>query len=90
MVVEAGRLGRHGLVTAKAASAGAAGIGSLAGIPGTIGGSLRMNAGTDREMGDFVRDVWVQSPSRPQPHPVSVRYLYRQIDAATATSSFRA
>ena len=36
-----------------------------------------MNAGTDREIGDFVREVWVQSPSRPQPHPASVRYLYR-------------
>ena len=33
--------------------------------------------GTDREMGDFVRHVWVQSPSRPEPHPVGVRYLYR-------------
>jgi UDP-N-acetylmuramate dehydrogenase len=77
VVVEAGASAGMALVTAKAASAGAAGIGSLAGIPGTIGGSLRMNAGTDREMGDFVRHVWVQSPSRPEPHSVSVRYLYR-------------
>ena len=36
-----------------------------------------MNAGTDREMGEFVRQVWVQSPSRPEPHPVDVRYFYR-------------
>ncbi|HEV3091016.1 MAG TPA: UDP-N-acetylmuramate dehydrogenase [Candidatus Cybelea sp.] len=78
VVVEAGASAGMALLTAKAASAGAAGVGSLAGIPGTIGGSLRMNAGTDREMGDFVRHVWVQSPSRPQPHPVNVRYLYRQ------------
>ncbi|MFY9718640.1 MAG: UDP-N-acetylmuramate dehydrogenase [Candidatus Cybelea sp.] len=77
VVVEAGASAAMALVTAKAASAGAAGIGSLAGIPGTVGGSLRMNAGTDREMGDFVRHVWVQSPSRPEPHSVSVRYLYR-------------
>lgn len=77
VIVEAGASAGMALVTAKAASAGAAGIGSLAGIPGTIGGSLRMNAGTDREIGDFVRHVWVQSPSRPEPHPVSVRYLYR-------------
>ncbi len=77
VIVEAGASAGMALVTAKAASAGAAGIGSLAGIPGTIGGSLRMNAGTDREMGDFVRHVWVQSPSRPEPHPVGVRYLYR-------------
>ena len=77
VVVEAGGSAGMALVTAKAASAGAAGIGSLAGIPGTIGGSLRMNAGTDREIGDFVRHVWVQSPSRPEPHCVGVRYLYR-------------
>jgi UDP-N-acetylmuramate dehydrogenase len=77
VIVEAGGSADMALVTAKAASAGAAGIGSLAGIPGTIGGSLRMNAGTDREIGEFVREVWVQSPSRPLPHCVSVRYLYR-------------
>jgi UDP-N-acetylmuramate dehydrogenase len=77
VVVEAGGSAGMALVTAKAASAGAGGVGSLAGIPGTIGGSLRMNAGTDREIGDFVRQVWVQSPSRPEPHCVSVRYLYR-------------
>ncbi len=77
VVVEAGASAGMALVTAKAASAGAAGADSLAGIPGTIGGSLRMNAGTDREIGDFVRHVWVQSPSRPEPHAVSVRYLYR-------------
>ncbi|HEY2474778.1 MAG TPA: UDP-N-acetylmuramate dehydrogenase [Candidatus Cybelea sp.] len=77
VIVEAGGSAGMALVTAKAASAGALGVGSLAGIPGTIGGSLRMNAGTDREIGDFVRHVWVQSPSRPEPHAVSVRYLYR-------------
>ena len=53
-IVEAGGSAGMAAVTAKAASAGAAGIGSLAGIPGTVGGSLRMNAGTDREMGEFV------------------------------------
>ncbi len=78
VVVVAGGSADMALMTAKAASAGAAGIGSLAGIPGTIGGSLRMNAGTDREIGEFVRGVWVQSPSRPEPHPTSVQYLYRQ------------
>ncbi len=78
VIVEAGGSADLALVTAKAASAGAAGIGSLAGIPGTIGGSLRMNAGTDREIGEFVRDVWVQSASRPEPHRASIRYLYRR------------
>jgi UDP-N-acetylmuramate dehydrogenase len=78
VVVEAGASATMAALTAKAASAGAAGIGSLAGIPGTIGGSLRTNAGTDREIGEFVREVWVQSPSRPEPHCVSVQYLYRR------------
>lgn len=78
VVVHAGASGNMALLTAKAASAGALGIGSLAGIPGSVGGSLRMNAGTDREMGDFVREVWVQSPSKPDPHPVTIAYFYRR------------
>lgn len=77
IMVEAGASANMALLTAKAASAGAVGIGSLAGIPGSVGGSLRMNAGTDREIGDFAREVWVQSPSRPEPHAVSVQYFYR-------------
>jgi UDP-N-acetylmuramate dehydrogenase len=77
VVVEAGASANMAAVTAKAASAGAAGIGSLSGIPGSVGGSLRMNAGTDREIGDFVREVWVQSPGRPAPHAVAVQYFYR-------------
>jgi len=78
VIVEAGAAAGMALITAKAASAGAAGVGSLAGIPGTVGGSLRMNAGTDREIGEFVRCVWVQSPSRPEPHAIDVRYFYRR------------
>jgi UDP-N-acetylmuramate dehydrogenase len=77
VIVEAGASAGMATVTARAASAGAAGIGSLSGIPGTVGGSLRMNAGTDREIGDFVREVWVQSPSKPHAHPVTVQYFYR-------------
>jgi UDP-N-acetylmuramate dehydrogenase len=82
VVVDAGASAGMAAMTAKAGGAGAAGIGSLAGIPGTVGGSLRMNAGTDREIGDFVREVWVQSPSRPQPHAVSVQYYYRHTTLA--------
>ncbi len=78
VIVDAGGSAGMAAITAKAASAGAAGIDALAGIPGTVGGSLRMNAGTDREMGEFVRDVWVQSPSHAQPHRVDVRYFYRR------------
>ena len=82
VTVRAGASAAMSLLTAKAASAGAIGIGSLAGIPGSVGGSLRMNAGTDREIGDFVREVWVQSPAKPLAHPVSVHYYYRHTSLA--------
>lgn len=82
VVVAAGASAGMAAVTARAASAGAADVGSLSGIPGTVGGSLRMNAGTDREIGDFVREVWVQSPSRPAAHPVAVEYFYRRSNLA--------
>lgn len=82
VLVHAGSSANMALLTAKAASAGAIGIGSLSGIPGSVGGSLRMNAGTDREMGDFVRDVWVHSPKKPAAHPVNVQYYYRHTTLA--------
>ncbi len=82
VIVEAGASAGMAAVTAKAATLGAVGIGSLAGIPGTVGGSLRMNAGTDREMGDFVRAVWVQSPAKPDAHSVTVQYFYRHTTLA--------
>jgi UDP-N-acetylmuramate dehydrogenase len=82
VIVRAGASADMALMTAKAASQGAIGIGSLAGIPGRVGGSLRMNAGTDREIGEFVREVWVQSPSKPEPHAVSVQYYYRHTTLA--------
>lgn len=78
VVVRAGSSASLALLTAQAASKGAIGIGSLAGIPGSVGGALRMNAGTDKEMGDFVRDVWVATPTKPEPHPISVEYYYRR------------
>jgi UDP-N-acetylmuramate dehydrogenase len=80
--VSAGGSASMPLVVAQAASRGAIGIGSLAGIPGGVGGSLRMNAGTDREMGDFVRDVWVQTPGKPSPHAVTPQYYYRHTTLA--------
>jgi UDP-N-acetylmuramate dehydrogenase len=82
IVAEAGASATMAALTAKCASAGARWIGSLAGIPGTVGGSLRMNAGTDREIGDFVLQVWVQSPSKPQPHPIGLQYYYRHTTLA--------
>ncbi len=82
VLADAGASAGMAALTAKAASAGARSIGSLAGIPGTVGGSLRMNAGTDREIGDFVHEVWVQSPSKPDPHAVSLQYYYRHTTLA--------
>ena len=80
-------------LVARAASAGADGIDALAGIPGLLGGVLRMNAGTDREVGDFVRAVWVQTPTRPQPHACTPQYFYRSStlarDAVVARAELR-
>ncbi|GAC1444811.1 MAG: UDP-N-acetylmuramate dehydrogenase [Vulcanimicrobiaceae bacterium] len=70
------------LVVAQGASLGAIGIDSLAGIPGSVGGSLRMNAGTDREFGEFVVDVRVQTPAKPQAHAVTPQYFYRHTTLA--------
>ncbi len=69
-------------LVAQAASAGAAGVDSLAGIPGSVGGALRMNAGTDREIGEFVREVYVHTPARPEAHPVTPHYFYRHTTLA--------
>jgi UDP-N-acetylmuramate dehydrogenase len=82
VIVHAGASASMALLTAQAASRGAVGIGSLAGIPGSVGGSLRMNAGTDRETGEFVRCVFVQTPSKPDPHEVSLQYYYRHTTLA--------
>ena len=82
VTVRAGASASMPLVVAGGASAGAVGIGSLAGIPGSAGGALRMNAGTDREIGEFVRDVWVQTPSRPEAHAVTPQYFYRHTTLA--------
>lgn len=82
VLVDAGASAQMAAVTARAATLGAIGIGSLAGIPGTVGGSLRMNAGTDREMGEFVSEIFVQSPAKPKPHAVTVQYFYRRTTLA--------
>jgi UDP-N-acetylmuramate dehydrogenase len=82
VVVEAGASASMALVTTQAASQGAVGIGSLAGIPGSVGGALRMNAGTDREIGEFVRGVWVQTPVKPAVHEVTPQYFYRHTTLA--------
>ena len=82
VLVHAGASAQMALLTGQAATHGAAGIASLAGIPGSGGGALFMNAGTDREIGEFVRDVWVQSATKPDAHPVTVQYFYRHTTLA--------
>jgi len=82
VVVRAGASASMALLTTQAASHGAVGVDSLAGIPGSVGGVLRMNAGTDREIGEFVREAWVQTPSKPQPHAVTPQYFYRHTTLA--------
>ena len=77
VVVDAGASAALPLLVAQAATRGAIGIDGLAGVPGTVGGSLFMNAGTDREIGEFVRDVHVHTLNRPDAHSVSVQYYYR-------------
>jgi UDP-N-acetylmuramate dehydrogenase len=46
-------------VCREAAKAGLAGAQALVGVPGTVGGAIRMNAGTQVEIGDLVRRVEV-------------------------------
>ena len=82
VLVHAGASAQMALLTGQAATRGAAGIASLAGIPGSVGGALFMNAGTDREIGEFVRNVWVQSATKPDAHPVTVQYFYRHTTLA--------
>ncbi len=82
VTVVAGASASMPLLVTQAASHGASGIDALAGIPGSVGGSLRMNAGTDREFGEFVRDVSVQTPAKPEPHAVSPQYFYRHTTLA--------
>ncbi|HEY5349012.1 MAG TPA: UDP-N-acetylmuramate dehydrogenase [Candidatus Lustribacter sp.] len=78
VVARAGASAMLPQLVAQAASLGAIGVDALAGIPATVGGALRMNAGTDREIGEFVREVRVQTAARPQPAPVWVGFAYRQ------------
>ncbi len=82
VIVRAGAASQMALLTAQAASRGAIGVDSLAGIPGSIGGALFMNAGTDREFGEFVREVWVHTPTKPEAHSVGVHYYYRHTTLA--------
>lgn len=82
VVARAGASASLPLLVARAATLGASGVDGLAGIPASVGGAVRMNAGTDREIGEFVREVRIQTPTRPQPAPAWVGFAYRQTTLA--------
>ena len=93
VIADAGGSASLALLCTKVASLGGVGIDGLAGIPATVGGSIRMNAGTDREIGEFAREVVVQTPARPDPHPIDVAWHYRRTtiprDAIVARTTLR-
>jgi UDP-N-acetylmuramate dehydrogenase len=78
VVARAGASASLPALVAQAATLGAVGVDGLAGIPATVGGALRMNAGTDREIGEFVREVRVQTAGAPEPAPMWVGFSYRR------------
>ncbi len=93
VLVEAGGSASLPALCAQVASLGGVGIDGLAGIPATVGGAVRMNAGTDREIGEFARAVIVQTPAKPDPHPIAVAWRYRETtlppDAIVARAELR-
>jgi len=93
VVVEAGGSASLPVLCTRVATLGGAGVDGLAGIPATVGGAIRMNAGTDREIGDFATEVVVQTPSRPEAHAIDVGWSYRRTsiprDAIVARAALR-
>jgi UDP-N-acetylmuramate dehydrogenase len=93
VIAEAGGSASLAALCSKVASLGGIGVDGLAGIPATVGGSIRMNAGTDREIGEFAQDVVVQTPAKSDPHPIDVAWHYRRTtiprDAIVARTTLR-
>jgi UDP-N-acetylmuramate dehydrogenase len=93
VIAEAGGSASLAALCSKVASLGGVGVDGLAGIPATVGGSIRMNAGTDREIGEFAQEVVVQTPAKPDPHPIDVAWNYRRTtiprDAIVARTALR-
>ncbi|HXW52200.1 MAG TPA: UDP-N-acetylmuramate dehydrogenase [Candidatus Acidoferrales bacterium] len=56
-IVRAGGAAPIAALCREAAKAGLEGAEALVGIPGTVGGAVRMNAGTKVEIGDLVRSI---------------------------------
>ncbi len=83
--VTAGAAALDKTVAKKAAAAGIAGLEFYAGVPGTIGGALRMNAGCyDAETKDILRTVVAldRSGRRQVMSPDEMKYSYRHCGAA--------
>jgi UDP-N-acetylmuramate dehydrogenase len=93
VVVQAGGSASLPTLCAQVATLGGLGVDGLAGIPATVGGAIRMNAGTDREIGEFAAEVVVQTPARPDPHAIPVGWKYRHTsippDAIVARTTLR-
>jgi UDP-N-acetylmuramate dehydrogenase len=62
----------------EAALAGLAGTEALVGIPGTVGGAVRMNAGTDVEFGDIIKRVEVLVAGEPLQGFTLPEFTYRR------------
>jgi UDP-N-acetylmuramate dehydrogenase len=62
----------------EAAIAGLSGAEGLVGIPGTVGGAVRMNAGTDVEIGDVIKRVEVLVAGEPLQTFTTPEFSYRQ------------
>ncbi|MEM0930145.1 MAG: UDP-N-acetylmuramate dehydrogenase [Pseudomonadota bacterium] len=81
--VTAGAAALDAKVARKAASAGVGGLGFMAGIPGTIGGAMRMNAGA---YGGETKDILVSARALDrqgkvvQLSPADFNFAYRRAD----------
>lgn len=62
----------------ETALAGLAGAEGLVGIPGTVGGAVRMNAGTDVEFGDVIKRVEVLVAGEPLQSYATPEFEYRR------------
>jgi len=80
----------HASLTRLCARRGLAGLEFGAGIPGTVGGWLAMNAGIGtREVKDVVREMEMQVPGEPAPRRVpaeALRFRYRALEGVPAGS----